>query len=501
MRKTITVRMTTVILTLMLVLSVIPIMGNDGVQADAPITTPITIDGNTAGGTIDTGVTWDKANKKLTLTDVKMDITDANAIKFSNIDLATVELVGNNEITITNNSDSYTFYGINSSNGLVFQGSGALMIDTVGDKKVCGIFTGGKLDIYGGAFNIDVTKVQGIKCYQSLTVNNAKLNIKSSKNGIECSYGIIANNSNIDIKTSASGIECSNNSIKTNNSNLKIESENWGLSFEDIEINGGTVDCYGKDTSLYPRGSVPNVKVNLIKGSFITKTDEYLTDGESGAPVFTLPAKYKYRTASDAQYTEYNGSNPYKYDWAQKYVEVVSIDGDDAPVVGTKFTSSKLNYKITDAKTNGNGTVAVTGFAKGKATKSVTIGKTVKYKGYTYKVTSIAKNAFKGNKKITTIKIGNNIKTIGDKAFYKATKLKKVTIGTGLTKIGKHVFCHDSKLKTMTIKSKKLKSVGKHSFVKMKNLKVKAPKSKVKAYKKLFKNKGQKKNTLKVVKL
>lgn len=103
------------------------------------------------------------------------------------------------------------------------------------------------------------------------------------------------------------------------------------------------------------------------------------------------------------------------------------------------FQAKNIQYTVTSAKE-----VKVTGPTK-KSIRSVTIPATVKYKGTTYKVTSI-----------------------GSKAFYNCKKLK-----------------------TVTIKSRKLKSVGKNAFKGIyKKAKVTVPKSKYKAYRKLLKKAG-----------
>lgn len=143
-------------------------------------------------------------------------------------------------------------------------------------------------------------------------------------------------------------------------------------------------------------------------------------------------------------------------------------------------TSAKLNYRVTGTKT-----VACTGTADKKA-KTIKIPKTISYKGITYKVTSITKKAFWKNRVITTVSIGNNIKTIGDGAFYKCSRLKKVTIGTGLTSMGRHLFCGANRNCTIILYSKNLKRVGSAINHNVKNMVIKVPKSKVKAYKKLF---------------
>ena len=62
-----------------------------------------------------------------------------------------------------------------------------------------------------------------------------------------------------------------------------------------------------------------------------------------------------------------------------------------------------------------------------KATKKtkVTIQDTVKVGNYSFKVTTIGKNAFKNNKKLTQVIIGKNVSKIGANAFNGAKKLEK----------------------------------------------------------------------------
>lgn len=144
--------------------------------------------------------------------------------------------------------------------------------------------------------------------------------------------------------------------------------------------------------------------------------------------------------------------------------------GSTTVKVGKKATVSGSQYKVTAVK--GTRTVQ---FTKGKKNaKSVVVPSTVKISGKNYKVTTIAKNAFKGNK-----------------------KLAKVTIGKNVNKIGVSAFQNCSKLKSIIIKSTKLtaKKVGKNAFKGInKKATFKVPKSKVKAYKKIVKAKGAGKN-------
>jgi hypothetical protein len=71
--------------------------------------------------------------------------------------------------------------------------------------------------------------------------------------------------------------------------------------------------------------------------------------------------------------------------------------------------------------------------------------------------------------------------------------LKKLTIPAKVTKIGKKAFYGCKKLQNITIKTTKLtaKKVGSQAFKGIKSTaKIKVPKKKYKAYKKLLKSKG-----------
>lgn len=134
------------------------------------------------------------------------------------------------------------------------------------------------------------------------------------------------------------------------------------------------------------------------------------------------------------------------------------------------YTVSRLKYKISSADTSGKGTVVYTGATDKAARKALTIPTTVKIGGKSFRVTAIGTSAMSGAKKLTTVKIGANIMTVGAKAFYGCSKLSNVTIfGTKLTtaKTGANAF-------------KGIRS----------NCRFKVPASRVSAYKKLLRAKG-----------
>lgn len=93
-----------------------------------------------------------------------------------------------------------------------------------------------------------------------------------------------------------------------------------------------------------------------------------------------------------------------------------------APKKGTVFTVGALKYKVTKA-----GEYVFVCGTKSKNVKSLTIPATVKYGEITYKVTGIAKNAFKNCKKLKTITVQSlTLKSVGAGALKNTAK--KLTI-------------------------------------------------------------------------
>lgn len=219
------------------------------------------------------------------------------------------------------------------------------------------------------------------------------------------------------------------------------------------------------------------------------------------------------------------------------------------PTVGSTKEIDGGQYKVTTSSVTG-GTVAYTGPVDKKNASKVKIPATITIDNQTYKVTSIAKGAFSGCKKLSkvtipngiitiganafkgcvklstvsipnsvesiganafsgckklktvTLKSGSKLKTIGDKAFYKCVVLTKITIPKNVTTIGKSAFYGCKKLKTITIKSKKLKKVGTKAIKGIhKKATIKCPGKKyVTKYKKLFKSKTGYKKSMKLKK-
>ena len=122
----------------------------------------------------------------------------------------------------------------------------------------------------------------------------------------------------------------------------------------------------------------------------------------------------KEATYKDMGVTEYTAT----YGEYKDVKEVTDIPATGVPVKGKEIEDSTTNgtYKVTKSGVTG-GTVQYVA-PENKQQSTITIPATIVVDGITYKVTSIAKDAFKSNRYITTIKMGKNITAIGSNAFY-----------------------------------------------------------------------------------
>ncbi len=172
---------------------------------------------------------------------------------------------------------------------------------------------------------------------------------------------------------------------------------------------------------------------------------------------------------------------------AEKTYQEIKDKENNAVKKGESYDVGSYRYKVLDVSKK---TVAVTKALK--SSKTIKVPNTVKIKGGSYKVTEVAKNAFKNNKKVQTVTIGKNVTKIGASAFSGSKNLKKVTISSTVLKtIDKQAFYNCKKLATVKITSKKLSTVAAKSFKgTAKKIKVDVPNNKIKAYKKTFKKKS-----------
>lgn len=209
-----------------------------------------------------------------------------------------------------------------------------------------------------------------------------------------------------------------------------------------------------------------------------------------------------------------SGINNWNGDLECNFVITAYSNGTDlAYEYGEAFLDGDLLYGVIDDEEN---CVEVYGITNSKL-RAVVVPATITIDNTKYKVTGIAPNAFKGNKKITSVTIGKYVTSIESNAFYGCTRLKTVKMGgrvelfgdgcfrkcTSLTsivlpksveEIGKNAFYGCKKLKSITIKTDDIEEIGKNAFKGINNkCKITVPKRAVKRVKKQFrKNTGYK---------
>ena len=140
-----------------------------------------------------------------------------------------------------------------------------------------------------------------------------------------------------------------------------------------------------------------------------------------------------------------------------------------------------MKYEVTKVNADGTGEVTLKGSENkknNKGFKRLNIVNSIKINGKTFKVISVASNAFNGYGNLQAVTIGKNITGIGNKSFNNCKKLNKITIN-----------------------STKIKSIGNKAVNGIdKKAKIKVPGASLNNYKKLFKAKTGYKKTMKISK-
>ncbi len=228
--------------------------------------------------------------------------------------------------------------------------------------------------------------------------------------------------------------------------NLKAEKIKFNLGFNS-ELTGEKGNrCHKVDGSFSI--SAPEIDLSSVLESYDVEGTEEVEEAEELEDQINITFNYELKESVKAPVTE----NP-----------TPAVTNDSV----TKFTVNKKTYKVTSGATAKVPTVAFVGQSNKKA-KKLSVPATVKYKNVTYKVTSIAANAFKNNKKVKSVVIGKNVKTLGKNSFKGCKNLKSIIINSkNITKVSAGA------LKNVSSK-----------------ITIKCPKGKLKKYKKLFKKKS-----------
>lgn len=255
---------------------------------------------------------------------------------------------------------------------------------------------------------------------------------------------------------------------------------------------GQALQCMCMDTSNADLDEMEVVSLNE-KVVSITGNNQLNFIADGTAQVVVRP---KYNPSIGKTFTFYvgnatggNGGNEQDKDKNQNGDGGKDQDTGKEKII--KYYDAGTGITIQADKSKKNATVVSVDKKAGKS--SLTVPDTIKVDGTAYKITEIGKDAWKNNKNLKKIVLGKNVKTIGAGAFSGCSKLQTVVIGKNVSKIGKKAFYKCKKLKSITIKSTKLtnKNVGSKAFKGIHaKAKIKVPKSKQSAYKKLLKAKG-----------
>lgn len=166
-----------------------------------------------------------------------------------------------------------------------------------------------------------------------------------------------------------------------------------------------------------------------------------------------------------------------------EYLESANPKAAIIKIPGTIKTEAGTECKVTS--------ISKCAFKNNRKLKKVVIGDNV---------TVIGTKAFSGCRNLTSIVMGKNIAVIGANAFSSCVKLTGLTVPSKVTKIGSNAFSGCKKLKKLDIKSRKLnaRGVNKKAF---RGIPVKAviqvPRDKQNIYKKLLCQRGlSKKNKI-----
>ena len=284
-----------------------------------------------------------------------------------------------------------------------------------------------------------MAKVEEDYFIKGMTVNDEKVKVETTEEATYCVLTNVTSSKELKVAVKAgayvTGVKmpkvqelAPGKSVKLSVEVLPAKADNKSLTWESSDETVVTVDKDGKLTAA--ADAIPGTEVTISASS----ADRGLSLGECKVVIQEEAASTEEATTE-------------------------STEGNNLVTVGSKVKVGKATYKVSADSTSSK-TVTFVSWSNKKSTK-VTVPNTVKISGETFKVTKIS-----------------------DKAFKDCKKLKSVTIGKNVTTIGKNVFSGCKKLTKVTIKSTKLKKVGKNKT--SKKLTVKVPKSKKKAYKKLF---------------
>ena len=248
---------------------------------------------------------------------------------------------------------------------------------------------------------------------------------------------------------------------------ITVDGKTWtAKAAPDVTNTSSTMDVYSTEYMLVESKDITGAIVKLY-------AESYSYDGTAKKPG-VIVKDGENLLVENTDYTVTYSNNVYI---GTAQVTITGIGVYDGTVTktfkiiapkGNTYTVSGIKYKITNANTDGTGTVSVTG-SSSKTITSLTVNSTVTIGKCTYKVTSIAEKAFKGYTKLKTVSIGTNVTTIDGSAFNGCSVLTTVKGCTKVTKIGNYAFYNCKKLTrvgdyTGKVTLPAVKTIGSNAF-------------------------------------
>ena len=265
------------------------------------------------------------------------------------------------------------------------------------DKQSFGIFCQNDLTISGsGSLNInagsgDAENLDGIYCDRHLVFNGGTVTACGGNNG-GWSLGIFCDDITVN-----SGTKLTATGKVANDLSAGIEYCNT------MTINGGSVTAFGSHNAISEITPISNKTGTVTLGSGMVAYTAAAADPYEGTDTIYASGT---QLAADVK-------------WFSTSRAVRSA----TDIKGKIFSSGKLKYRITKVAGSAYGEVQVTGAVE-KTYKSLTIPQTVSCGLHTYTVTSVAKNAFKAEKKLKKITFRSNAITFIGKGAFKKCAIK-----------------------------------------------------------------------------
>lgn len=311
------------------------------------------------------------------------------------------------------------------------------------------------------------------------TVEKLEVPLGSSVSLPEITCGLRLEKANPDVLSEVS-VKCDWKVVSGGENIIGISS--GSVNGKNIGMASITTEAFGETfvVSVTVSDSVPAVPKSISSATVSLSTDTYTYNGKARKPkVLSVMLEGKKLTAGKDYKVSYkNNVNPGtatvtvtgKGDYTGSVSKHFTIEEKTKKIaVGVQGKADGAKYRVTKAGVSGKAEVEYV-VPVNAAKASVIIPSSVTIKGFKCKVTSIAANAFKNNKKLKNVTIPASVVKIGKQAFYNCRNLAKIEIKT----------------KTLTAKN-----VGANAFVGVPDkVTVKAPAGKLNAYKNLLRARG-----------